>query len=143
MLLGTDARALDAAAWSEDGALVTRIGLVHDATDPPQRETVAALSRHAPSDVDVRMVVDGREDDLRAVLTLDAERMEEAVPGAPPRIALWSRAWPEALDFHALMGLVAGSLSPLDGEGRERDFRTYGNLPGFDAAPRYWQCLKP
>jgi len=37
------------------------------------------------------------------------------------------------LDFYALMGLLAGTLSPADARG-EKDFRTYSSLPGFDLA---------
>jgi len=37
------------------------------------------------------------------------------------------------LDFYALMGLLAGALSPTAAR-REKDFRTYSSLPGFDRA---------
>ena len=37
------------------------------------------------------------------------------------------------LDFYALMGLLAGALSPTAARG-EKDFRTYSSLPGFDRA---------
>jgi len=37
------------------------------------------------------------------------------------------------LDFYALMGLLAGALSPT-AAGGEKDFRTYSSLPGFDRA---------
>ena len=36
------------------------------------------------------------------------------------------------LDFYALMGLLAGVLSPANSGAGEKDFRTYSSLPGFD-----------
>lgn len=66
----------------------------------------------------------------------------------------WLEPWPailvervlerrSSLDLYALLGLVTGALGPLDGEGREKDFRMYTCLPGFDAVSEYWQCLEP
>jgi len=39
----------------------------------------------------------------------------------------------DPLDFYALMGLLAGAMSPAEASG-EKDFRTYSSLPGFDGA---------
>jgi hypothetical protein len=39
----------------------------------------------------------------------------------------------DPLDFYALMGLLAGTLSAADARG-EKDFRVYSSLPGFDLA---------
>jgi len=41
------------------------------------------------------------------------------------------------LDLYALMGVVAGRLAPADGVGREKDFRRYDRVPGFDALQRF------
>jgi hypothetical protein len=60
-----------------------------------------------------------------------------------PRRFKHQEPWPEMLverflecrdplDFYALMGLVAGALSPSNSGAREKDFRTYSSLPGFD-----------
>jgi hypothetical protein len=38
------------------------------------------------------------------------------------------------LDLYSLMGILAGRLAPNSGPGREKDFREYDRLPGFDAA---------
>ena len=40
---------------------------------------------------------------------------------------------PSALDFFALMGVLAGSLSDHQRSGHERDYRSYGETPGFKA----------
>jgi hypothetical protein len=37
------------------------------------------------------------------------------------------------LDLYALMGVVAGRLASVDGRGREKDYRDYERLPGFQA----------
>jgi hypothetical protein len=37
------------------------------------------------------------------------------------------------LDLYALMGVLAGRLAPVDGRGREKDYREYDRLPGFSA----------
>ena len=37
------------------------------------------------------------------------------------------------LDLYALMGVLAGRLAPVDGRGREKDYRDYDRLPGFRA----------
>ena len=65
----------------------------------------------------------------------------------------WLEPWPailvervlerrSSLDLYALLGLVTGALGPLDGDGREKDFRTYPSLPGFEAVGEFWQCLE-
>ena len=41
------------------------------------------------------------------------------------------------LDLYALMGVVAGRLAPVDGRGREKDYRDYDRLPGFRALVRF------
>lgn len=38
---------------------------------------------------------------------------------------------PSELNFFAMMGPVAATLARLDGDGREKDYREYGNLPGW------------
>ncbi|MCZ6667010.1 MAG: hypothetical protein O7B81_17055, partial [Gammaproteobacteria bacterium] len=42
-----------------------------------------------------------------------------------------------SLDLYALMGLIAGRLANHQEVGREKDFRTYDSLPGYDAMRRY------
>ena len=60
-----------------------------------------------------------------------------------PRRFRHQEAWPsmlverflerrDPLDFYALMGLLAGALSPSNSDAREKDFRTYSSLPGFN-----------
>jgi hypothetical protein len=41
------------------------------------------------------------------------------------------------LDLYALMGVLAGRLAPVDGRGREKDYRDYERLPGFDALVQF------
>jgi hypothetical protein len=41
------------------------------------------------------------------------------------------------LDLYALMGVIAGRLAPVDGRGREKDYRDYEHLAGFDALVRF------
>jgi hypothetical protein len=41
------------------------------------------------------------------------------------------------LDLYALMGVVAGRLAPVDGRGREKDYRDYEHLPGFRTLVRF------
>ncbi|NNE07275.1 MAG: hypothetical protein HKN20_01810 [Gemmatimonadetes bacterium] len=41
------------------------------------------------------------------------------------------------LDFYALMGVIAGSVAPLDARGNEKDYREYARLPGFEHANRF------
>lgn len=70
-----------------------------------------------------------------------------------PRAELWFRDYeamflerllrePSELNFYALMGVVAGALSDLDGSGEEKDFRTYRNLRGFRALQAFWETLQ-
>ncbi|MGH7266720.1 MAG: hypothetical protein ACREMB_17995 [Candidatus Rokuibacteriota bacterium] len=54
------------------------------------------------------------------------------------------------IDFHALMGVLAGALSASDTRGKEKDFREYGRTPGFaplqrfaDEARRGWHDNEP
>jgi len=56
-------------------------------------------------------------------------RHQEAWPGMLVERFLECR---DPLDFYALMGLLAGALSPANSGAREKDFRTYSSLPGFD-----------
>jgi hypothetical protein len=41
------------------------------------------------------------------------------------------------VDFHALMGVLAGSLADRSTIGHERDYRTYEDTPGLDALRRF------
>lgn len=41
------------------------------------------------------------------------------------------------LDLYALMGVIAGRLAAVEGRGREKDYRDYGHLAGFDALARF------
>ncbi len=43
----------------------------------------------------------------------------------------------DPLDLYALMGVVAGRLAEIHGRGREKDYREYGRLPGFDTLVRF------
>lgn len=43
----------------------------------------------------------------------------------------------EPLDLYALMGVVAGRLAPVNGRGREKDYRDYERLPGFQTLVRF------
>jgi hypothetical protein len=111
---------------------VTRVGLVHDPADPAQRETVAALVRHAPADVDVGTLVEGREDHADVVLILDAARMREGVPRGRRQVALWSHPWPEALDrFHSVYRAVNAVLFESS-----TYHRMLGRLPATWMTPR-------
>lgn len=56
-------------------------------------------------------------------------RHQEAWPGMLVERFLECR---DPLDFYALMGLLAGVLSPADSCAGEKDFRSYSSLPGFD-----------
>ena len=41
------------------------------------------------------------------------------------------------VDFHALMGVLAGSLADRTTMGRERDYRTYDQTPGLDGLRQF------
>ena len=41
------------------------------------------------------------------------------------------------VDFHALMGVLAGSLADVTTMGREHDYRTYDQTPGLDGLRRF------
>lgn len=41
------------------------------------------------------------------------------------------------IDLYALMGVIAGRLAPVAGRGREKDYRDYDRLAGFDALVRF------
>jgi hypothetical protein len=41
------------------------------------------------------------------------------------------------LDFFALMGIISGKLASHKGKGREKDYRNYNKLPGFDSLCRF------
>lgn len=43
----------------------------------------------------------------------------------------------DEIDFYALMGVLAGRLAPSDGRGREKDYREYDRLAGFEALRRF------
>lgn len=45
----------------------------------------------------------------------------------------------DQLDLFALLGVLAGRLAPIDGPGREKDYRDYERLPGFAAALEFVQ----
>ena len=90
---------------------MTRLGLVHDAADPTQREIVSTLLHHAPADVEVTALIAGEAAEADVLLILDAGRLGEEVSAAGTRFAFWSRPWPEALErFHSLYREVDGVL---------------------------------
>jgi hypothetical protein len=43
------------------------------------------------------------------------------------------------VDFHALMGVLAGSLADRTTSGREKDYRTYNRTPGLDGLRQFVQ----
>ncbi|MDH3690098.1 MAG: hypothetical protein OEU36_11540 [Gammaproteobacteria bacterium] len=49
---------------------------------------------------------------------------------------------PSELDFFALMGVLAGSLSDHQRVGHERDYRNYGETPGFKALCQFVDEVK-
>ena len=111
---------------------MTRIRVVHDAADAAQREIVAALVGHAPADVDVRVLAEGREEDVDVALFLDAARIGEDRPRAGRRVALWSHPWPQALDrFHSVYRAVDAVLFES-----ATYHRMLGPLPGTWTTPR-------
>lgn len=70
-----------------------------------------------------------------------------------PRRFKHQEAWPGMLvdrilerqdpdDFYALMGLLAGALSPEKSPAREKDFRIYSSLPGLDDAIAFLREIK-
>jgi hypothetical protein len=70
-----------------------------------------------------------------------------------PRRFKHQEAWPgmlvdrilerqDPIDFYALMGLLAGALSPEKAPAREKDFRTYSSLPGLDGAMAFLREIK-
>ena len=46
------------------------------------------------------------------------------------------------VDFHALMGVLAGSLADRTTAGGEKDYRTYGSTPGLEALRRFVQDVR-
>jgi hypothetical protein len=49
---------------------------------------------------------------------------------------------PSELTFYALMGVVAGVLGAAPDKGREKDFRAYASLPGFEELRRFLRAAK-
>ncbi len=49
---------------------------------------------------------------------------------------------PGALNFYALMGMVAGTLAGNGSPARRKDSRDYGTLPGFDAARKFFESFQ-
>lgn len=49
---------------------------------------------------------------------------------------------PDALNFYALMGMVAGTLAHNGSVVRQKDYRTYDTLPGFDAARNFLESFR-
>jgi hypothetical protein len=46
------------------------------------------------------------------------------------------------VDFHALMGVLAGSLADRTTSGREKDYRTYNRTPGLDGLRQFVQEIR-
>lgn len=79
--------------------------------------------------------------------TLERKRRRHT-PERPTTMAEWVRGHASVfldrflesgskLDFYALMGVIAGSVAPLEDRGREKDYRQYTNLPGFEHVNRF------
>lgn len=49
---------------------------------------------------------------------------------------------PSEVNFFALMGVIAGALDATPDMGREKDFRTYARLPGFEALRCFLDGMK-
>lgn len=48
---------------------------------------------------------------------------------------------PSELNFFALMGPIAGALADVNGDGWEKDYREYGNLPGWKHLRAFYREL--
>ena len=46
---------------------------------------------------------------------------------------------PSELNFFAFMGPVTAALTGLDGNGREKDYRRYKDLPGWKLLLRFYR----